>query len=177
MDSLRPNLSAMGAAIRDPISVPIDNCTLSVRYMVVMIQRMGQLTSATIVPDLLFVNTSAPVSGLCVSANRLRKSGISRNPEICPVSYPKMKPPMDTRVPISKIRGRKRSRFPITRNSTGFFSGSTADEAGDGELPLNLLSIAIVMHKWRRGEDGQACASQTLGGSLIYARIHFYVTP
>ena len=92
IEYLRPNLSAIGAAIRAPIKVPMESYTRCVRSYVKrrLLSRTTKLTKATINPDFQLLNDRSPVCGSLLSANLSRKSGISRKPEICPVSYPKM---------------------------------------------------------------------------------------
>lgn len=117
------------------------------------------LTMETINPDRTLLNLYVPSGFSC--ANRCLKLCISKKPEIWPVSYPKMTPPIETKAPsntdLHVTHGTRDSSRLLPLFSRSAIADSPDKSVNGGDLvpvppPLSLLRNGIFileMEDWR----------------------------
>ena len=114
----------------------------------------GILTRATIRPERTLLKWyPSPLAFLC--PKRCWNSGIPKNPEICPVSYPKMKPPMETKTPMMNewivTRGIGELSYGPTYGCFSEWEVSPSEELAfllaKGSCALNFVNLPMMMSR------------------------------
>lgn len=165
MDHFRPIRSVNGPARRAPIKVPMESWKalafltfISVFFFFLFFfpffkdMQRYPLTMETINPDRTLLKLYVPSGFSC--ANRCLKLCISKKPEIWPVSYPKMIPPIETKAPsntdLQVTHGTRDSSMVLPLFSRSMIADSPDKSVSGGDLvpvppPLSLLRNGIFI--------------------------------
>ena len=141
IENFRPIRSAMGATVRAPINVPIESCQISVGSIVSLHGETNQsddqprphVTKCVCMTVCLklaktlekVVHSKKARDLACNHRCELRVHPRGSAQRFVPVSYPKMKPPIDTRTPMARDR--------TLRNWTGDSSYTPVSFSGSGD--------------------------------------------